>query len=104
MSLAPLLAAAREVQELFNRSGDSFCFIGGVAIQRWGEPRLTQDVDLTLLCELGSEEAVVRRVLSAFRPRMASAEQFALRNRVVLAESSSGFPIDIALGALPFES
>ena len=26
-----------------------FCFIGGLAVQRWGEPRGTIDVDLTLL-------------------------------------------------------
>ena len=30
--------------------------MGGVALQRWGEPRLTQDVDLTLLTGFGDEE------------------------------------------------
>ena len=25
-----------------------FCFIGGVALQRWSEPRQTLDVDITL--------------------------------------------------------
>ena len=24
------------------------CFIGGIAVQRWGAPRVTQDVDMTI--------------------------------------------------------
>ena len=45
----PILETALEVQ-LFCRSRRwRFCFIGAIAVQRWGEPRLTQDVDLTVL-------------------------------------------------------
>jgi hypothetical protein len=47
--LSGVLDAAREVQVLCEQRGWRFCFIGGVAVQRWGEPRLTQDVDLTLV-------------------------------------------------------
>jgi hypothetical protein len=45
--LPGVLAAAEQVQQLCQQHGWRFCFIGGVAVQRWGEPRLTQDVDLT---------------------------------------------------------
>ncbi len=45
--LPGVLAAAGEVERFCQRQGWRFCFIGGVALQRWGEPRLTQDVDLT---------------------------------------------------------
>jgi hypothetical protein len=37
----PLFAAALEIQQFFNAHGWRFCFIGGLAVQRWGEPRLT---------------------------------------------------------------
>lgn len=42
-------------------------------------------------------------LLSEFRPRMADARQFALRNRVLLLQAGDGIGIDVALGSLPFE-
>ena len=44
--LPRVLAAAGDVQRFCLQQRWQFCFIGGVAVQRWGEPRLTQDVDL----------------------------------------------------------
>lgn len=57
---AGVIGAAWEVQQKLARSGFRFCFIGGVALQRWGEPRYTQDVDLSLLCPYGEELATAR--------------------------------------------
>ncbi|MFM9969142.1 MAG: hypothetical protein ACKVQK_12180 [Burkholderiales bacterium] len=54
-TLAPVFGAAQEVQIFLRRSGYSFCFIGGVALQRWGQPRFTLDVDLTLLAPFVEE-------------------------------------------------
>ena len=99
----PIFLAAREVQAFCQQRGWRFCFIGAVAVQRWGEPRLTLDVDLTLLTGFGQEERFVDPLLAGFRPRRPDARQFALRHRVVLLESASGIPLDIALGAMPFE-
>lgn len=99
----PLFVAAAEIQNFLRQAGEQFCIIGGIALQRWGEPRFTRDVDLTILCPLGSESAAVDRVLSGFRPRIAEAREFALRNRVILLRSSADIPIDAALGALPYE-
>lgn len=99
----PLFETAREVQDFLRQSGREFCFIGGIALQRWGQPRLTRDVDLTLLCALGDEGEAVDRLLGRFAARIADARAFALRNRVVLVRSGTGVPIDISLGALPFE-
>src|SRR5437879_7554464 len=58
--LPGVLAAAEDVQAFCQRHHWGFCFIGGVALQRWGEPRLTQDVDLTLLTGFGREEEFER--------------------------------------------
>ena len=43
----PIFAAALEVQTFCRARIWRFCFIDGLTVQRWGEPRLTQDVDLT---------------------------------------------------------
>lgn len=80
-----------------------YCFIGGVALQRWGEPRLTIDVDLTLLTGFGGEEPFVDTLLRHFEGRIADAREFALQHRVLLLRSSSGVGLDVALGGLPFE-
>ena len=103
IDLPGVLSAAAEVQRFCQERGWRFCFIGGVAVQRWGEPRLTQDVDLTLLTGLGGEEGFVDPLLAEFTPRFADARAFALHHRVVLAKTRTGVHLDVALGALPFE-
>jgi hypothetical protein len=101
--LAGILAGAAEVQRLCEQQRWRFCLIGGVAVQRWGEPRFTQDVDLTLLTGFGDEERFVDALLQELTPRRPDARDFALRNRVLLARTRGGVSVDIALGALPFE-
>ena len=44
-----LIRVAADVQGFCESRRWRFCFIGGLALQRWGEPRETVDVDLTLL-------------------------------------------------------
>ena len=99
----PIFSAALEVQSICQEKGWRFCFIGGLAVQRWGEPRLTQDVDVTILTGFGSEAPFVDSLLARFTGRLPDARAFALRNRVLLLESSAHVPIDVALGAMPFE-
>ena len=99
----PIFAAALEIQAECVRHRFPFCFIGGVAVQRWGGPRLTADVDLTLLTGFGGEAAFVDALLESFEGRLADARNFALAHRTLLLRSGQGIPIDISLGAMPFE-
>ena len=99
----PIFAAALELQGFCEGQGWRFCFIGAVAVLRWGEPRLTQGVDLTLLTGWGSEASFVDPLLARFSRRRPDARDFALRFRVLLLESSQRIPLDISLGAMPFE-
>lgn len=80
-----------------------FCLIGGLAVQRWGEPRLTRGADLTLMTGLGDEERCARALLDRFSARIDDALEFALANRVLLARASNGTDLDISFGALDFE-
>ena len=98
-----LLFAAVRVQSMLVERGWRFCFIGGIAIQRWGNPRFTRDIDLTLLTGFGSEEGFIEQLLKELLPRREDAREFALMHRVLLARTSEGVDVDIALGALPFE-
>jgi hypothetical protein len=58
-----LFAAAVDILAFFAERGWNGCVIGGVAVQRWGEPRQTRDVDLTVVSGLGTEEAFVDPIL-----------------------------------------
>jgi hypothetical protein len=98
-----LLLAGAAVQRVLEARHWRFCFIGGVANYRWGTPRLTNDLDLTLLTGFGAEEAYVAELLTEFESRVPDAADFAAANRVVLLRTPDGFGIDVALGAMPFE-
>ena len=103
MDIIKVLDAAREVEVFCRANRWKFCFIGGLAIQRWGQPRLTADADLTLVTGFGGEPPYIDDLLSKFKARRADARRFALVNRVLLLEASNGVGVDIGIGALPFE-
>ncbi len=98
-----VIRAAYELQRLCLEQGWRFCFIGGLALQRWGEPRETVDVDLTLLTGVGGEDHFIGILLRHFEPRINEAADFALAHRVLLLRARSGVGLDIALAGLPFE-
>ena len=98
-----LFDTAQELQKFFADRKWGFCFIGGLALQRWGEPRVTQDVDCTLFTGFGDEKSFVSELLASYASRLEEAEDFALTHRVLLLQSASGIGIDISLGGLPYE-
>ena len=98
-----LFRAADELQRVCLAHDWKFCFIGGLAVQRWGEPRETIDVDLTLLTGFSNESVFVVSLLDAFQPRVPDPVEFARLNRVLLLRATSGVGLDVALGGLPFE-
>src|SRR5207302_2259788 len=100
-----LFDAARDLQTLLEGRGWGFCIIGGIAVLRWGEPRFTRDVDVTLLAGFDRENEFIEPIFSSkYRGRISDAADFARRNRVLLLNSPQGVPIDIALGGLPYEA
>jgi hypothetical protein len=98
-----IFATALGLQRFCEERQWRFCFIGGVAVQRWGEPRVTQDVDLTVLTGFGGEEPYVDALFQKFRDRSRLGRDVAIRRRVVLLETETRIGIDVALGAIAFE-
>jgi len=98
-----LYDAAQEVQTFLHGRGWRFCIIGGIALARWGQPRTTQDVDVTLLTGFGAEEDYARDLLEHFEARREEALAFALTNRVLLLRASNGVPIDLSFAGFPYE-
>jgi len=92
--------AALELHEFFTRLSVPYAIIGGMAVQYWGEPRFTQDVDLTIAAPLDDPDRLIRAIVEQFSSRIEDPTAFALRNRVLLVRASNGCPVDISL-ALP---
>ncbi len=70
---------------------------------RWGETRVTRDIDLNVLTGFGDEDRVIDTLLANYATRLPDGREFAQRNRILLLSTQSGTGIDISLGALPFE-
>jgi len=52
--LNPIFAAALEIQDFCRARNWRFCFIGALAVQRWGEPRLQRRTVVNLTSGLAS--------------------------------------------------
>ena len=97
-----LVESACWLQAEVDKLGLPNCVIGGLALQAWGENRMTRDVDFTILVGFEDNELQVRRLLQVVLPRIENALEFALKNRVLLATVNK-VPVDIGLGGFPFE-
>ncbi len=69
----------------------------------WGEPRLTRDADISIFTGIGDEANYVDALLHNFASRLEDSRVFALQNRILLLRATNGIPLDVSLGALPFE-
>lgn len=65
--MTDLFETALEIQTFCDRQGWRSCFIGGIAVQRWSEPRVRRDVDLNLLAGFGSEDQFIKPLLARLR-------------------------------------
>jgi hypothetical protein len=102
VDLADLISAAARLQASWKAIGFHFCFIGGLAVQHWGEPRQTNDVNATIWTQFGNERPVIRLLMEQLKGRIENADQFALVNRVLLVQEASGVDVDVSLAAFPY--
>jgi len=90
---------AIEVCSFLEENNIAYVLVGGFAVQHWGEPRTTRDINIEILVDEEFKESVFTRILQRFQPRYANALEFALQHRVLLIYASNGVPVDIALAA-----
>ncbi len=98
-----LISEAAELQAFFELEGRDFFFVGGIALQIWGEPRLTTDIDCTIFTNLRNEDEQIRNLITRFKSRFAdeiTALEHARTRRVLLLKVDSGTEIDILLSGL----
>ena len=103
MIASHLVDAAADLIAFLEASGRRSCLIGGLVVSRWGEPRLTHDVDAIVLTDFGGEGALLDLLLTKYRSREPDAPTIAATARMALLESPNGVFIDISFAAFPFE-
>lgn len=95
-----LIRQAASLQKFIESKNWDFFFIGGITVQVWGQPRLTQDIDLTVFTNLKNEPEYISAFLELFSPKFSDAAEYALTNRVLPMFTKEGIGIDLTLGGL----
>lgn len=103
MRLPRLVRAAADILQFLETKGRPACAIGGIVVSRWGEPRATTDVDLTVFADFGDEQNVLAELLSKYPSREPEPEAFARVNRIALLHLPGRICADVSLAAFPFE-
>jgi hypothetical protein len=98
-----LVQAAARLQQRLDGLRLPNCLIGGLALQAWGEVRVTRDADFTVLTRFVDEETKLAAIMSLLTPRRPDALQFALRNRVLLGYVEGDISVDIGIGGFDYE-
>ncbi len=96
-------AAAEAIHEILSELEVPYAIIGGMAVQHWGEARYTGDLDLTVFVPIEDQEAFLVTISNRLVPRREGALEFAQKHRIFLAQTGSGFPVDISLGLPGYE-
>ena len=101
----PFSLAIKNISQLLKEDDVEGMIIGGVAASLLGRPRFTNDIDLVVLDLEGRLPDFFEKLKKfGIEPRIADAEDFARKSRVLLMRhKESGINIDISMGLLPFE-
>lgn len=94
---------AMMLQRALRKEEIRFCFIGGLVLQHWGEVRITNDIDLTALCDLGQESAILEKLRRIVTPRIDDIEWLVRNARMYLGITDDETQVDISLGFTPYE-
>lgn len=98
-----ILDTAADVASFLDEQAIPYAIIGGLAVQYWGEPRTTRDVDIVVLVAPDRIDSFLAAAVNRYKPRLQDAIAFAQENRVLLIWGEDETPVDIALGLPGYE-
>jgi len=98
-----LLQVIKEIVSFLQEQEVPYAVIGGLAVQYWGEPRFTRNVDILVMVREEKWEDFLNSALKRFSLRIPDGVGFAHQHRVLLLKASDGTPIDISLGIPGYE-
>lgn len=99
--MVELFELAKVVLDEFESLELDATLIGSLALQRWGEVRMTRDIDISLMTHFENEPEIIKSLLVKFDSRIANAYEFAVNNRVLLIKVGN-VGIDVGLAGFPY--
>jgi hypothetical protein len=84
--MPPIYEAAWERHLFLSRKKIPYVVLGGIAVQKWGQPRLTKDVDLTISVPIEKTEQFIDVITQHFKARVADLQEFARQTSQGLAD------------------
>lgn len=98
----PQIKAALAMHDFFFENLKlNYAVIGGIALQFWGEPRFTHDLDITVQDQLDLAE-LVKRTTDTFGSRVSDPYAFAKETRMLLLNVED-VDVDVALALRGYE-
>jgi hypothetical protein len=95
--------ALSDITDLFDRHEISYMVIGGLANARWGRPRATLDIDITVWAPGPGINTILALLQKDYIPLIENPVDFIAQTRVLPVKTKDDQRIDIIFGALPFE-
>lgn len=93
----------RKITGLLNRQHIPYMLIGGIANMYWGRSRLTQDLDITILCQEEKLPQLVETIEKHFKLLPEDPIAFLKQTRVLPVITDNGVRIDLIFAGLPYE-
>jgi len=101
--MTALERSLKQVTAFFEQERIPYMFIGGIANLIWGQPRLTRDLDVTILCRESEIPALVERLKSSFQLLVRDPLGFIKQTNVLPLTTRDGVRVDVVFARLPYE-
>jgi hypothetical protein len=95
--------ALLDIAALFEKHKIRYMVIGGLANAKWGQPRATLDIDITVWVSDNEIKKVISILEVSYALLVEKPLEFIRQTRVLPLKGCHGQRIDIIFGALPFE-
>lgn len=92
-----------EVSKFLKKMHVPHMVIGGVANLFWGNPRTTQDIDITIQIPDSRIDDLLKVAVKKFEVLVKNPDDFIKQTRVLPLRTRSGIRIDIIFALLPYE-
>ncbi len=93
----------RQITSFLVKERIPYMVIGGIANMLWGKTRLTQDVDITILCQEEEIPKFLEKLANIFQLLPADPFSFVQQTRVLPVFTNEGVRVDLIFARLPYE-
>jgi hypothetical protein len=91
-----------ELVSAFERAGIDYMVVGGVAVQVWGQPRFTNDVDIAVAVDPRDPDQLVEALKPMIGKMRPDAPEFVRETGILPFTHVSGLDVDLGVSENPY--